>query len=67
VAAARLDGKDYRRRLRTVAEPGAVSVVVVLQGVLHPPHAPGGPFVLADAGLQVNLKQPRPDRPAPQE
>jgi len=38
--------------------------VVVLQGVLRPPAAPGGPFVLEGAGFQVNIKAPRPAEPA---
>ena len=45
-------------------EHGAGNVVVVLQGVLRPPAAPGGPFVLEGAGFQVNIKTPRPAEPA---
>jgi len=61
---ARLNGKNYRKLLKQVAEHGAGNVVVVLQGVLRPPAAPGGPFVLEGAGFQVNLKAPRPAEPA---
>src|SRR5262245_41819819 len=57
---ARLNGKNYRRLLRQVAELGAGNVAVILQGVLKPPASPGGPFVLADAGFQVNVKTPMP-------
>src|SRR5262249_19087818 len=63
-ARARLNGKNYRKLLRQVAEHGAGNVVVVLQGVLRPPAAPGGPFVLEGAGFQVNIKTPRPTEPA---
>ena len=63
-ARARLNGKNYRKLLKQVAEHGAGNVVVVLQGVLRPPAAPGGPFVLEGAGFQVNLKAPRPAEPA---
>jgi hypothetical protein len=63
-ARARLNGKNYRKLLKQVAEHGAGNVVVVLQGVLRPPAAPGGPFVLEGAGFQVNVKTPRPAEPA---
>ena len=54
-AAAKINGKNYRRLLKTIAEQGAGNVVVVLQGNLRPLAAPGGPLVLADAGFQVNV------------
>ena len=63
-ARARLNGKNYRKLLKQVAEHGAGNVVVVLQGVLRPPAAPGEPFVLEGAGFQVNIKTPRPAEPA---
>ena len=63
-AQARLNGKNYRKMLKQIAEHGAGNVVVVLQGVLRPPAAPGGPFVLDGAGFQVNIKTPRPAEPA---
>jgi len=63
-AQARLNGKNYRRMLKQIAEHDAGNVVVVLQGVLRPPAAPGGPFVLEGAGFQVNIKTPRPAEPA---
>ena len=63
-ARARLNGKNYRKLLKQVAEHGAGNVVVVLQGVLRPPAAPGGPFVLEGAGFQVNVKTLRPAEPA---
>src|SRR3954469_5000060 len=50
---ARLNGKNYRRMLKQVAEQGGANVSVVLQGVLRPPAAAGGPFVLEGAGFQV--------------
>jgi hypothetical protein len=63
-ARARLNGKNYRKLLKQVAEHGAGNVAIVLQGVLRPPAAAGGPFVLAEAGFQVNVKAPRPVGPA---
>jgi hypothetical protein len=57
---ARLNGKNYRKLIKQIAEHGAGNVVVVLQGVLRPPASPGGPFVLEGAGFQVNVKTPRP-------
>jgi hypothetical protein len=63
-ARAKLNGKNYRKLLKQVAEQGAGNVAVVLQGVLRPPAAPGGPFVLEGAGFQVNVKSPRPAEPA---
>jgi hypothetical protein len=59
-AIARCNGKNYRKMLKTIAEQGAGNVAVVLQGVLRPPAAQGGTFVLEGAGFQVNLKTPRP-------
>jgi hypothetical protein len=61
---ARLNGKNYRKLLKQVAEHGAGNVVVVLQGLLRPPVTPGGPFVLEGAGFQVNVKTPRLTDPA---
>ena len=57
---AKLNGKNYRKLLKQVAEHGAENVAVALQGVLRPPVSPGGPFVLEGAGFQVNVKTPRP-------
>jgi hypothetical protein len=61
---ARINGKNYRKMLKQIAEQGAANVAVVLQGTLRPPAAPGGPFVLDSAGFQVNVKTPRPAEPA---
>jgi hypothetical protein len=63
-ARAKLNGKNYRKLLKQIAEQGAGNVSVVLQGTLRPPAAPGGPFVLDGAGFQVNVKAPRPGEPA---
>jgi hypothetical protein len=60
VALAKINGKNFRKILKQIAEHGAGNVAVVLQGVLRPPAAPGGPFVLEGAGFQVNVKAPRP-------
>jgi hypothetical protein len=56
---AKVNGKNYRKLLKQVSEQGAGNVAVVLQGVLRPPVAPGGPFVLEGAGFQVIVKAPR--------
>ena len=61
---ARLNGKNYRKLLKQVAEHDASNLVVVLQGVLRPPASPDGPFVLEGAGFQVTIKTPRPGEPA---
>jgi hypothetical protein len=54
---ARINGKSYRRMLRTVAEKGAENVAVVLQGDLVAPPG-GGPVRLDSAGFQVVVKAP---------
>src|SRR3954452_22085056 len=48
---ARLNGKNFRRMLKAIDEQGAGKVAVVLQGVLRPPAAPDGPYVLEGAGF----------------
>ena len=63
-ARAKLNGKNYRKLLKQITEHGAANVVVVLQGLMRPPAAPGGPFELEGAGFQVNVKTPRPAEPA---
>ncbi len=60
---AKLNGKNYRKLLKQVAEHGAGNVAVALQGVLRPPSSPGGPFVLEGAGFQAVVKSPRPAEP----
>src|SRR4028118_449241 len=40
---AKLNGKNYRKLLKQVAEHGADQVAVALQGVLRAPGPPGGP------------------------
>ena len=59
-AHAKINGKNYRRMIKQIAEQGAANVAVVLQGLLRPPVTPGRPFVLEGAGFQVNVKTPRP-------
>ncbi len=61
---AKLNGKNYRKLLKQVAEHGAENVAVALQGVLRSPASPGGPFVLEGAGFQAVVKAPRPAEPA---
>src|SRR3954462_1173380 len=60
---ARLNGKNYRKLLKQVAEHGPENLAVALQGVLRPPAEPGGPFVLEGAGFQAVVKTPRPPQP----
>ncbi len=60
---AKLNGKNYRKLLKQVAEHGASNVAVALQGVLRSPASPGGPFVLEGAGFQAVVKAPRPPEP----
>jgi hypothetical protein len=57
---ARLNGKNYRKLMKQVAEHGAAGMAVALQGVLRPPAAAGDPFVLEGAGFQAAVKTPRP-------
>ncbi len=54
---ARLNGKNYRKMLKTVAEHGEENVAVVLQGVLRDQ---GGQLSLEEAGFQANVKTPKP-------
>src|SRR5512135_2357557 len=54
---ARLNGKNYRKMLKTIAEHGKDNVVVVLQGVMRDQ---GGDLYLEGAGFQVNVKSPLP-------
>ena len=61
---AKLNGKNYRKLMKQVAEHGADRMAVALQGVLRPPSEPGGPFVLEGAGFQAVVKEPRPPEPA---
>jgi hypothetical protein len=61
---ARLNGKNYRKMLKTITEHGADHVCVILQGMLRPPTTQGGAFVLEGAGFQVNIKTRQPNLPA---
>jgi hypothetical protein len=54
---ARINGKSYRRMMKTVAEKGAANVTVILQGDLVAPPE-GGPVRLDSAGFQVIVKTP---------
>ncbi len=57
VIPARINGKSYRRMIKTVAEKGAENVAVILQGDLVAPPE-GGPVRLDAAGFQVVVKAP---------
>src|SRR3954452_12826793 len=54
---ARINGKSYRKMIKTVAEKGAKNVAVILQGELVAP-PDGGPVRLDSAGFQVIVKAP---------
>ena len=56
---ARLNGKSYRKMLKTVAEHGEENVAVVLQGVLR---EQGGRLSLEEAGFQVKCQTAQADR-----
>jgi hypothetical protein len=61
---ARLNGKSYRKMIKTVGEKGAGNVTVILQGDLVAPPG-GGPVRLDSAGFQVIVKTPpTPTTPA---
>jgi hypothetical protein len=60
---AKINGKNYRKLLKQVAEHGAENMAVALQGVLRPPASPGEPFLLEGAGFQAVVKAPRPPGP----
>jgi hypothetical protein len=60
---AKLNGKNYRKLLKQVAEHGADNLAVALQGVLRPPSSPGDPFILEGAGFQAVVKAPRVPEP----
>jgi hypothetical protein len=53
---ARINGKSYRRMIKTVMEKGAGNVTVILQGDLVA--AQGGGTELQSAGFQVIVKEP---------
>ena len=54
---ARLNGKNYRKMLKNIAEHGEDNVAVVLQGAMRDQ---GGKLYLEGAGFQVNVKSPPP-------
>src|SRR5512135_3048780 len=54
---ARLNGKNYRKMLKSIVEHGKDNVVVVLQGVMRDQ---GGKLYLEGAGFQVNVKSAAP-------
>ncbi|MBI5544607.1 MAG: hypothetical protein HY901_12005 [Deltaproteobacteria bacterium] len=55
--AARLNGKNYRKVLRTI-DANSGNVAIVLQGNVRPTPE-GAPLVLDSAGFQVNVKTPK--------
>jgi hypothetical protein len=62
---ARLNGRNYRKLMKQVAEHGADRMAVALQGVLRPPAAAGEPFLLEGAGFQATVKTPPPQADQP--
>lgn len=62
---ARLNGRNYRRMMRQVAEaPSDARVSIVLGGTLLAPAAPGAAMTLRDAGFQVAVKPAKVAEPA---
>jgi hypothetical protein len=61
---AKINGKNYRKLMKQVAEHGPDRMAVALQGTLRPPASAGGPFLLESAGFQAVVKA-EPPRPAP--
>jgi hypothetical protein len=61
---AKINGKNYRKMMKQVAEHGAEAMSIELQRVLRPPASPGGQFVLEGAGFQAVVKAPKPAAPA---
>jgi hypothetical protein len=57
---AKINGKNYRKLLKMIADNGADNVSVALQGVVREPIAKGGPFLLEGAGFQSAIKTPKP-------
>jgi hypothetical protein len=60
VVLAKLNGKSVRKALKTLSEVGVENAVVILQGSLRSPDAPGRPFLLESAGLTVSVKKEAP-------
>jgi hypothetical protein len=58
-----LNGKSVRRAIKTIAEHGPDNVNVLLQGNLRPPSAPGDPYELDAAGVNVTPKAAKPEAP----
>lgn len=58
---AQLSGKSARKALKQIAEADPGTIACAIQGNLKPPSAPGGPFLLEAAGLQVFVKAPKPE------
>jgi hypothetical protein len=59
-----LNGKSVRKILRLIAEHGADSVNVVLQGTMKPQNGREGRYLLEAAGLSATIKTPKPEAPA---
>ncbi len=65
-ARAKINGKNYRRMLKQIAEQGGENVVIILPGTLKPPAAKGGPYTIDGAGFQYTVKTPKPAGLAPE-
>lgn len=61
--AARFNGKNYRRTLKTIDAQGG-NVSVILQGSIKPTPA-GQPLEIDSAGFQVIVKSPQPEASPP--
>jgi hypothetical protein len=57
---AKINGKNYKKMIKQIAEVGPAGIVTVLQGTLRAPQKAGEPFALEGAGFQATVKTPRP-------
>jgi hypothetical protein len=62
IIVARVNGKNYRRMLKTVSEHSPDQVVIILQGNLKP-GIKSGTLQLESAGFSVQVKTPKPAEP----
>lgn len=56
---AKINGKNYRKMTKTVAEHGVEAVAIILQGNLKP-GIKSGSLALDSAGFSVQIKTPKP-------
>jgi hypothetical protein len=59
IISARVNGKNYRKMMKTVSEHAPDQVVIILQGNLRSGSKPGT-LQLESAGFSVQIKTPKP-------